>query len=168
MRERIWMELTQAKHNEEFSGLYANRQRQILRYFNISILVFSTSGVMGWGVWDSLPLVACIIIAAISLLRLIQPQIVLSDKQFISLGTIQKFYTDYYDRLEKLWYDYEDGRLPEHQAAERFFEIKNTETGILELIGETIRTKPNGLVKKAKENSDAYFKEVFNSEIRPL
>ena len=40
MRNRIWTEMTQAKHNEEFASLYAERQRKVLRYFNIGVLIF--------------------------------------------------------------------------------------------------------------------------------
>lgn len=58
MRNRIWTELTQAKHSAEFASLYSDRQRTILRIFNIGILAFSSAGIMGRKLWQHLPLMA--------------------------------------------------------------------------------------------------------------
>jgi hypothetical protein len=51
MRNRIWAELTQTKHNIEFASLYSDHQRTVLRMFNIGVLAFSSAGIMGWKVW---------------------------------------------------------------------------------------------------------------------
>jgi hypothetical protein len=163
MRERIWTELTQAKFNVEFAGLYADRQRSLLRYFNIFVLVFSAGGVMGWSFWDNFPLIACILIGAVSLLRHIQPQLIMTEKQIINLDTISKFYFNYYNNLEKLWYDNEDEQIDNQTLKSEFFKIKNSESEINSLVNETIRTKPKKLVKKSKEYSDQYFKLSFNT-----
>ncbi|MEA3446276.1 MAG: hypothetical protein U9R19_16275 [Bacteroidota bacterium] len=50
MRNRIWTELTQAKHNIEFATLHSDQQRLVLRVFNIGVLAFSSAGIMGWKV----------------------------------------------------------------------------------------------------------------------
>lgn len=163
MRNRIWTELTQAKHNIEFSSLYADYQRKILRIFNICILIFSSSGIMGWTIWDKLPLVACIIIAGISLLRLLQPQLIMSESQIKDLDEIQRFYAGYYNKLEKLWYDFEANRLKEQDVTQIFFEIKQTEKDIDSKVAETIRSKPKHILKKSKVHSDQYFTNVFNT-----
>jgi hypothetical protein len=163
MRDRIWTEITQAKFNVEFAALYADRQRSILRYFNIFILVFSTGGVMGWAVWDRFPLVSCIIISAVSLLRQIQPQLIMTDNQIINLDSISKFYFNYYNALEKLWYINEDNLIDKKNLQKEFFKIKNSESQINSLVDETIRNKPKKLVKKAKMYSDQYFKLSFNT-----
>ncbi len=163
MRDRIWTEITQAKFNIEFAGLYADSQRSILRYFNIFVLVFSTGGVMGWAFWANFPLIACILIGVVSLLRHIQPQLIMSDKQIINLETISTFYFNYYNNLEKLWYDNEDELIDSKTLKTEFFKIKNSESEINSLVNETIRTKPKKLIKKAKEHSDQYFKLSFNT-----
>lgn len=163
MRDRIWTELTQAKFNIEFAGLYADRQRSLLRYFNIFVLVFSSGGAMGWAFWDNFPLIACVLIGAVSLLRHIQPQLIMTEKQIINLDTISKFYFNYYNNLEKLWYDNEDEQIDNQTLKTEFFKIKNSESEINSMVNETIRTKPKKLVKKAKEYSDQYFKISFNT-----
>lgn len=163
MRNRIWTELTQAKFNIEFSALYADQQRSFLRYFNIGVLVFSSGGVMGWKVWDNAPVIACFLIAVISLARLIQPHIIMTDKQLSNLDSIHKFYIDYYNKLERLWYDFEHDTLDIETVKNRFFEIKQLETDINQTINDTIRTKPKKLVNKAASYSNQYFKLSFNT-----
>ncbi|TXD80903.1 hypothetical protein ESY86_20435 [Subsaximicrobium wynnwilliamsii] len=163
MRNRIWAELTQSKHNIEFTSTYSDRQRFVLRIFNMGILAFSSAGIMGWKIWENLPLIACIVIAGISLLRLLQPHLIMNEKQLKNLDDIHRFYADYYNRIEKLWYDFESGRITEEQATKVFFKIKKLETDINPIIAETIRSKPKGIVKKCKKNTDEYFKLVFNT-----
>jgi len=165
MRDRIWAELTQSKHSKEFLVLYSRRQRAILRYFNIGILTFSAGGIMGWKIWEDLPLISCVVIAIISLIKLIQPHLIMSDKLLSNLDTIHKFYIEYYNNLEKLWYEYEAGRLSDQESSKRFFKLKESEGKITQVISDTIRTTPEGLVKKAKTHSDQYFKQIFNTSI---
>lgn len=162
MRNRIWTELTQSKHNIEFSSLYSYRQRFILRYFNLGVLAFSSAGIMGWKIWENLPLFACIVIAIISLLRLLQPQLIMSEKQLKDLDDIHKFYAGYHNKVEKLWYDFESNRISEEQATKAFYKFKKLETDINPIIAETIRSKPKGIIKECKKNSDEYFKQLFN------
>lgn len=163
MRNRIWAELTQSKHNIEFISNYSERQRFILRFFNMGILAFSSAGIMGWRIWESLPLIACIIIAGISLLRLLQPHIIMNEKQLKSLDDIHRFYVDYYNKIEELWFDFESDRITENQASKTFFELKKLETDINPIIAETIRSKPKRILEKCKKNTDEYFKQVFNT-----
>lgn len=163
MRNRIWTELTQSKHNIEFTSSYSDRQRFILRIFNIGILAFSSAGIMGWKIWENLPLIACVVIAGISLLRLLQPHLIMNEKQLKNLDDIHRFYADYYNRIEKLWYDFESNRITEEKATKTFFKLKKLETNINPIIAETIRSKPKGIVNKCKKNTDEYFKQVFNT-----
>ncbi len=163
MRNRIWAELTQSKHNIEFTSTYSDRQRFILRIFNMGILAFSSAGIMGWKIWENLPLIACIVIAGISLLRLLQPHLIMNEKQLKNLDDIHRFYADYYNRIEKLWYDFDSDRITDEQATKAFFKLKKLETDINPIIAQTIRSKPKGIIKKCKKNTDEYFKLVFNT-----
>ncbi len=163
MRNRIWTELTQSKHNIEFSSLYSEHQRFLLRAFNMTVLIFSSTGVMGWKFWDNLPLVACIIIASISLLKLLQPHLIMNEKQLKNLDDIHRFYSDYYNKIEKLWYDFESDRITEEEATNIFFTLKSLETEINPIVSETIKSKPKKIIQKCKRNSDEYFEQVFNT-----
>ena len=129
----------------------------------MGVLAFSSAGIMGWKFWENLPLIACVVIAGISLLRLLQPHLIMNEKQLKNLDDIHRFYADYYNRLEKLWFDFESSRINEEQATNAFFKLKKLETDINPIIAETIRSKPKGIVKKCKTNSDEYFNQVFNT-----
>lgn len=163
MRNRIWYELTQAKHNIEFTSLYAEIQRKNLRLFNISVLVFSTGGVMGWKIWENLPMVACVIIAIISLVRLVQPHIIMSENQISNLDKICNFYSDYYNKLERLWYDSEHGVKDAESIKNDFFLLKETELTISSTVNESIRNKPKRILELAKNHSDTFFQRAFNT-----
>jgi len=162
MRNRIWTELTQSEDNIEFASIYSDWQRIIFRVFNIVILIFSSTGIMGWKIWENLPLIAYIIIARISLIKLLQPHLIMNEKQLKNLDDIHRFYADYYNDIEKIWYDFESKRIDEEQATKIFFKLKKSETAINPLIAKAIRSKPKRLVKKCKKNSDEYFNQVFN------
>ncbi|MEI7503363.1 MAG: hypothetical protein WCI31_06160 [Prolixibacteraceae bacterium] len=163
MRDRIWTELTQAKFNVVFAGLYAERQRMVLRYFNISMLVFSAGGVVGWKIWDNVPFYACILIGIISLFRLVSPQLIMSEKQILNLDAISSFYFNYYNLLERLWFDNEDESMDRDSIKVTFFKIKESEADINGIVNDTLRSKPKTLISKAKVISDNYFKSTFNT-----
>lgn len=166
MRSRLWSEMTQARYSVEYVSLYADIQRQWLRYFNIGMLVFSTGGVMGWKVWDTVPVISCAIIAGVSLLRLIQPHLIVTDKMLNQLDRTKSFYTAYYNDLEKLWFDYEAGRVTEEQALKAFYKIKDGEKEIGSQISEALRSEPKSVVNKAKKLCDDFFKQAFNTQAR--
>lgn len=163
MRDRIWNELTQAKFNSEFATLYAEKQRVYLRRFNVLILVFSGGGVMGWTFWKDFPLASCIIIASVSLIRLLQPHLIMNDKQIGNLDNISKFYFNYYNKLEKLWYDSEYETVNFEKAKKLFFIIKASEQEINQIVNETLKSKPKDLATQSKLNADNYFKLIFNT-----
>jgi len=163
MRERIWHEMTRARFNTEFTSLYTYRQRSILRWFNILVLVFSTGGVMGWKVWDSAPTVACVIIAGVSLLRLVQPHLLPTDKMLNHLNDIYEYYAKYYDNIERLWFDFDANRITEEQAMVRFYDLKANESDTNKAIGEAVRYTSGILTKKAEQHSNDFFTRNFNT-----
>lgn len=161
LRNRIWTELTQSKHNIEYASIYSDVQRARIRLFNMLVLVFSTGGVMGWKLWDNLPVLACVIVALISLARLIQPQVIMDNKLLKNLDDIHRFYVDYFNQLEKLWFEFEYGRISENDIQDQFYKLKQLESDLNPIVAETIRSKPKRIVKICKKNSDEYFNQVF-------
>ena len=149
--------MTQAKHNEIYSTLLAGSYRYWLNIVNIVITTFSTAGVMGWKFWDNAPLVACMIIACISLLKLVLPYFIPSEKQIEKFDKISDFYFDFYLKLEPIWFDFENNRITEEQMQKKFYEIKRSEREINRIINE-IHSKPKkGITKKTKIEADIFF-----------
>jgi hypothetical protein len=164
MRERIWYELTQAKHHNLYCVHLLSFRRQILNIFNIIILGFSTGGIMGWAVWKDFPLASCIIIATISLFRLLQPHLIPSDKQIDKLDQVADFYFDYYNKLEPLWLDIYYSRISDTEAQAKFYKIKSTEKSINKTVTEIIKRTNKQVLKKTEFESRAYFKNNFNTQ----
>lgn len=162
MKERLWYELGQVKHNHFYTMFLLARQRKLLNYFNMTILIFSSGGIMGWTLWKDLPVVACIIIAIISLLKLLSPHLVPSEKQIDKLDQVADFYFDYYNKLEILWFDNYNERLTEESTQNKFFKLKKTEREINKMVNEIVKTPNKRILIKADTETRNYLHQTFN------
>jgi hypothetical protein len=162
MRNRIWYELGQVKHNLLYCGFLLSRQRRLINIFNIIILSFSSAGIMGWTFWKELPIVSCIIIAGISLMKLLSPHIVPSEKQTEKLDKVIDFYFDYFNKLEKLWLDFDNYRINEEQAQEQFYKLKDSEREFNKITNEIVKSIINKIQKKSAIETSTYLNRTFN------
>jgi hypothetical protein len=163
MRTRLWTEVKQAKFNSIYINLYEKRQRNLLKWYNVIILLFSTSGILGWNIWDPYSVIICTIISIMSLIKLLQSQFLMSETQLSKFDSISGFYTNYYNRLERLWYDYESSIINEEQMKVKFYELVDSESSINKPVNELIRNKPKAIFKNAVEETNNWFKNVFNT-----
>lgn len=138
IRDKIWYELVDAKYGEIYLSHYINRSRNIRRGFKILILIFSAGGVFGWKIWEPVALIACVIIAIVQLLSLIESQIVKSDDELIKIGELRNQYIKYFNRLEKLWTEYESKLFNDDEATSQFFDLRTS-------IKEKIEKQDNAL-----------------------
>ncbi|WP_293302036.1 hypothetical protein [Pedobacter sp. UBA4863] len=158
MRNRLWMELCQAKWNNKYCAVLLTYRRRVLNWVTILILVFSGAGVMGWKFWETMPFISCLIISAIQIVRLVQPHLFPTEKQIEKLEFVTDFYFDYYNKLEKLWFDYENERIDEENTQLEFYKLKDSEKEVNKIINEVIKT----VDKKMKEKCDKATEEYFN------
>lgn len=163
MRNRLWYELAQAKFNDKYACLLIGHQRQSLNAFNLIITAFSTAGIMGWKLWDKLPIVACAIIATISLAKMVQPHIIPSDKQIEKLDKVADFYFDFYLKLEKIWFDYEHKRISELELQNQFHTLKQTEREINKIVNEVHKKPKRKIAIKSQNECDLFFQKAFNT-----
>jgi hypothetical protein len=161
MRNRLWIELCQAKHNSRYCVVLLAYRRKTLNWFTCIILVFSSAGVMGWKFWNDLPLVSCVIISSIQLLRLIQPHLLPTEKQIDKLDAVVDFYFDYFNRLEALWFDYEKDRKTEDEIQDEFYKIKDLEKPINKIVNEIVKTTNKKILEKCDFEVREYLK-IFN------
>ena len=159
---RIWLELSQAKKNEIFASLLSMRQRKYLNYFNIFIIIASTGGAMGWKIWEYAPIVSTSIVAIASLLKQMQNELIFDEDKIAKLITIQNFYSDYFSKLEKLFYNYFNSKIDEDEAFIKFYDIKATESEINTTVNETIIDIPKNLDSKAQIKMEIYLKTLSN------
>lgn len=163
MRERLWYELGQVKHNHFYCIFLLVSQRRLLNVFNMVILAFSSAGVMGWAIWKDIPIVACVIIATISLLRLLSPHIVPSDKQIDKLDKVVDFYFDFYNQLEILWFDHYNNRLTDEELQAKFYILKDTERETNKTVNEIVKGINKKIALKTDIETRSYLKNTFNS-----
>lgn len=163
MRERLWHELGQVKHNHFYCCFLLARQRRLLNYFNMTVLAFSSAGIMGWGFWKETPLIACIIVAIISLLKLLSPHIVPSEKQIDKLDQVTDFYFGYFNKLEQLWFDHFNYRLTDLETQVKFYDLKNTERDINKTVNEIVKTTIKKIHTRADLETRNYLQRTFNS-----
>lgn len=164
MRTRLWYEMAQAKMNEQYLTLLIGHQRRVMNNFNLVVTLFSTAGIMGWKVWDKLPLVACFVIAAISLVKLVQQNIIPTDKQIERLEKASDFYFDFYLGLERIWFDFEKDRIDELEMQNRLHSLKQTERQTNQIINEAHKRINKKISQKAEIESQQFFSKAFNNQ----
>ena len=162
MRNRIWYELAQSKHNLFYCNFLLAYRRRLLNIFNIIILVFSGAGVMGWQFWNNFPFIACMIVSIISLIKLIGPHIIPSEKEIDKLDKVTDFYFNYYNQIENLWFEIQNNKINEEQYQKSFYKIKLTEKNVNKLVNEIIKHSNKKLTLRAKEETDNYLRQTFN------
>lgn len=97
------------------------------------------------------------------MVRLLQPYLILSEKQIANLDKINLFYEAYYNKLEELWYENEKKIIADEAIKTKFYKLKKSETEIQLLVSETIRNQPRKLISVAKKYSDQYFEMTFKT-----
>lgn len=138
IRDKIWYEIADIKYGEVYLALYLNRCRSQRRAFKIITLIFSAGGVFGWSIWEPLAVIACLIIAAIQILVLIEGQIVRSDEDMLKIGQLRELYVKYLNRLEKIWVDFESNNITDSEASDAYFKL-------VDQMKSKIETKDNEL-----------------------
>jgi hypothetical protein len=128
----------------------------------MTILAFSSAGIMGWTIWNQVPLIACIIVATISLLKLLSPHIVPSEKQIDKLDQVTDFYFDYYNKMEQLWLNHYNYRLTDQEAQKQFYKLKDSERAINKVVNEIVKHTNKSILKKTDLEAINYFKRTFN------
>ena len=85
----------------------------------------------------------------------------MSEKELAVLDKIQIDFSSYYNDVEKFWFDFDANKIPEEEVSMRFFNLIEENITINKKLNEISLKKPKLLIKKAKEYSDNYFKQVF-------
>ena len=119
---------------------------------------------MGYPIWKEIPIVACTIVAIISLLKLVSPHIIPSDKQLDKLDQVADFYFDYFNKLEQLWFDFDRDRITEIELQNKFYTLKDLEREINKKVNEMVKRPIKSLAIKADNETRQYLKLTYNTE----
>jgi hypothetical protein len=166
MRTRVWYELAEIKFNVEYLAAYSHFQEVLSRWINIAILIFSSSGILGWQFFQNPGFagIACAITAFISLVKMISPYFILSDKDVKKLDKYFIQLADHYLKFERLWYDLEDEELNTKETKDKFYELAKYANQIEDKYSDINIIHIKFLMKKAQRNSDDFFYKQFNTK----
>ena len=162
METKIWYEFVHYKHGDDYLVLYMNRLKTVRKTVNISTLIFSTSGIFSWTFWIYLPVVTSCLTAIIQLFRLVENQIIPSDKDIEQVAKLRDMYFDHANKLERLCIDSRNKEITEQQATDRFFELREAAKEI-----KTVNNKINiqeiiKLQDKADIKTNDYIKQYHS------
>lgn len=124
MYEKIWYEFVHYRSGDFYLVLYIKRLKTIRKTVNISTLLLSTTGILSWKIWLYLPAVSSSIIAIMQLFRLIENQIIPSDKDIEQVIKLREMYYDHWNNLEKLFIDLKSEKINETKAKDSFFKLR--------------------------------------------
>jgi len=164
VRTRIWNEITKSKHDVEYIMVYSRFQSNLSKWMNILILVFSSSGILGWQIWEKpeMAAIACGLTAGVTLIKMISPFFILSDKETKKLDKYYIQLVNHFDRLEKFWYQSEESSDNQTKLTDDFYKLVNEGNTIHDRFNDINIMHLSSLVKKADFNSREYFKNIFN------
>lgn len=156
--------MLQAKHNERYLCFLITHQRILVNRFNIFLAICSTSGALGWKVWDLVPVIACVIVSAVSLSKLVQPYIIPSEKQIEKLDKANDHYYDQFYRLERLLMDMDAREISEMEAKNEFMKMKQSEREINKILNEVHRRINAKIHNRAEKETREFVSVNYKTE----
>ena len=164
MRDKIWKEMQQVKFGIDYITNYLDFQKKMKQIFEISTLLFSTSGVFSWVVWKSgmYSQFALVAITIIQLLKLVESKILLNSDKIGKVSELKTLYIKYFNKLEKLWMESEKEDKDEQQVKEDFYILRDTDFINIEKLDDKLNIPNITYLKNKSETSmKKYLKNRF-------
>ena len=128
MRILIWNEMYYAKKNDEFISIYISFLKSTKKYFEITILLLTSSGFITWistKNTNSILIGVSIGLASfLQLLELVQDKLIANDEYIDDVIELRKNWIIYFNKLEKIWLDLNQKRIDDIKASDEFLELK--------------------------------------------
>lgn len=126
MREIIWYDFVHYRHGDDYLVAYIKKLKDTRKLTNILTILFSTSGLLSWKIWQFFPVITSGLIAVIQLFKTIENQFIPSDKDIEQTIILREKYCAYWNAAEKLWIEYNSNKLNEDQAQKEFFKLRKS------------------------------------------
>jgi hypothetical protein len=159
MKNKIWYDMVHTKYGSIYLALYLHRQKAIRKWATIMTLIFSGSGVFGWTIWTTIPVICCVLVSAIQLFRLIENKIILSDEEISKIGNLLTRYNAQFNELEKLWGAFFNEKITEDEATEQFYKLRQISAGI---DADDNKLHINGKIKKLADEANKKTTDYIN------
>ncbi|MFN6945066.1 MAG: hypothetical protein ACK4ND_08960 [Cytophagaceae bacterium] len=167
IRDNIWYDMIHLKHGEVYLAHYLGLQKTIRKWFKIITLIFSGSGIFSWAIWGSgtFAVIACIVIAVIQILSLIEGQIIANESDLEKIGLLRNKYLSYFNKVEKLWVDFNAKRISETEATEKFFKLRKKSEQI-EVLDNELHIIKLGILIKASDTDVRNYIDQYHSKAK--
>ena len=168
-RNRIWEELKQAKANIICIQRYVDKNRFYNRLYNGFVAITASAGAFGYLLNELIPVIASGLVGLVSIAKSIAPQFLQPETDLSELDAISDFYVSYMNKLEELWYEFDQDITDEHTTMKKFFLLKSTECEKESAMNRGIRyiTKHDQLAiddEATRYIDSVYFKKLENDE----
>ena len=133
------------------------------RTFNIITLLLSISGILGWKYFEDYVWIALILISIIQVFTLIENQLIRSDKEIEEISALRMMYTKYYNKLEKLWTNYQNNNITDDEVLNQFYELQEHEWEKIEALDCKLNIKSYNRMRNNTEiDTNKLYKQIFN------
>ncbi len=160
VRNKIWEELKQADANVRCICWYTNRQRKWARYYKLFIAVVASVGTFGYVFTEVLPFASSLIIAIVSLIKSIFPQILQPERELCELDDLMEFYNKYFVEMEILFHQIDKG-IDEDEILKELHDKKTPECEKQSVLNKLIHNISRKKQKEFIEEADKYVKKVY-------
>lgn len=161
VRNKIWEELRQAKANIICIQRYTDRNRKWSRYFGALIIILASAGTIG-GLFKQWVAVAASALVAIStILKSLMPNFIQSEQELTELDRLMDYYSRYFIKVEKIWYELYESNITEKEAIDQMFEIKNDEADKLSTMNKLVRHLSKEEKDKINDEALDYVERVY-------
>lgn len=153
--------MVHAKYQEIYLAYYISKQKSFKKWVKIMTLIFSTSGIFSWAIWNSgvLALIALIAISLIQLVDLIKNELTTSEEEMEALGDFRNKHVIYFNKLEKLWVEFENEEIQEQKVKNKFYELRNLKEEIEALDNKLHLRNTKSLKNKTEIETEEYLNQ---------
>jgi hypothetical protein len=160
-RNRIWEELKQTKANIVCLQRYTDKGRMRLRIADALIVSFAAIGALGGSYCHLIAVIGASAVAVMSILKPFIHFVIQSEQELSELDRLMDFYAKYFNKLEKLWYEYHNDKIKEDEMIDKLFAMKEEECDKYSLMNKGIRSISETEQNKINEECAEYINRVY-------
>lgn len=167
MREIIWYEMGHAKFWEQYLAEYTTYRLDYRKWYNIITMILSVVGAATFPLWKAMenntyvPSIIFGIMAIAQLLAVFQKNMVVDSEQLQKTIQLRSMYISYFNRLERLFIENEEGIHNGDELRNRYYELRETTISI-EALKDSLNIHPKkNVLKKGEERAIEYLNRRF-------
>jgi len=164
IRNQIWALLNNTKFHGYCLSILVDKFQSWERTTNVFLAVASSGSIAAWAIWKIEPMIWATIIAISQFIMAIKPYFPYF--KYIKEFNSKNIRIDYLNiEIEKLWYNFQNGKITEEDAGILYFDIKKQLVEILNFGDDTVFRVTNGVERKANEKMKVFFKNDYDINI---